>query len=95
MINPEPDSVRINALEPAGTVVGLMDEIAGVGIVLPPPPDPPEPPDPLELEPPPQPLRRTRIPSPKNKAKKPTEEIRNPAPEHTFIKGPFFPTQLS
>jgi hypothetical protein len=90
--NPEPDTVRVNAFVPAGTLVGLMDEIVGVGVVLPPPPDPPEPPDPLELEPPPpQPLTRTGIPSPKNKAKKRTEESRNPAPEHTFIEGPFLP----
>ena len=93
--NPEPETVKVNAFEPADTLVGLIEEIVGGGVVLPPPPDPPEPTDPLELEPPPpQPLTRTGIPSPRNKAKKRTEESCNLAPEHTFTKGPFLPTQL-
>ena len=42
--NPEPEMVSVRALEPAGTLLGLMDAIAGVGVVLPTEPLEPEPP---------------------------------------------------
>jgi hypothetical protein len=45
--NPEPDTVKVSAAEPARTLVGLMDEIAGVGVVV------PLLPDDVEPEPPP------------------------------------------
>jgi hypothetical protein len=57
--NPEPETVRVTALDPAGNVVGLMDEMVGAGVVGPPPADPPG----LELEavwepPPPHPFTK-------------------------------------
>lgn len=58
-INPDPETVRVKGPEPAGVVVGLIDETAGVGVV-PPPPVPPE----LEL-PPPQPIKSALTPRPK------------------------------
>jgi hypothetical protein len=62
--NPEPVMVSVTALEPAGALFGLIDVMAGVGVVLP----PPEP----EL-PPAHPPTNPRTPSEKNKAKKRTE----------------------
>ena len=58
--NPEPDTVSVSALDPAGIVAGLMDETAGVGVVEPSPAEPPGP----ELEagtelPPPHPFTTT------------------------------------
>jgi hypothetical protein len=66
LTNPEPVTVRVWAFEPAGTLVGLMDETAGVGVVFPPPP--PEPLDPDPEPPLPQPLTITAIESPKTNA---------------------------
>ena len=55
LTNPEPETVRVVALEPAGTLAGLRAEIAGVEGVLFPPLEP----EPLpELEPPPPPHPR-------------------------------------
>jgi hypothetical protein len=59
--------VRVSVFEPAGTRFGLMDVMAGVGVVLPPPPLP-EPEPPLA-----QPLITTRRPSAKTKTEKPAE----------------------
>jgi hypothetical protein len=61
--NPEPVMAKVSALVPAGTLLGLMDVMAGVAVVLPPPLP--------ELEPlPPHPLRTPRIPSAKTKVEK-------------------------
>jgi hypothetical protein len=75
LTNPEPVTVRVWAFEPAGTLVGLMDETAGVGVVFPPPP--PEPLDPDPEPPLPQPLTITAIESPKTKAEMRTETSNN------------------
>jgi hypothetical protein len=75
LTNPEPVTVRVWAFEPAGTLVGLMDETAGVGVVFPPPP--PEPLDPDPEPPLPQPLTITAIESPKTKAEMRTETSDN------------------
>jgi hypothetical protein len=70
--NPEPVMVRARVLEPAGTRFGLMDVMAGVGVVLPPPPLPEPLPEPEpEPEPPPaQPPIAIRMPSAKTNAEK-------------------------
>ena len=57
--------VRVSALEPAGTRLGLMDVMAGVAVVLPPLPPFAEP-EPL----PPHPLMIPRMPSAKTKVEK-------------------------
>jgi hypothetical protein len=69
--NPEPDTVSVSALDPAGMVVGLMDETAGVGVVALSPADPPAP----ELEagaelPPPHPFTKAAAPRPETKTRK-------------------------
>jgi hypothetical protein len=63
--NPEPEMVRVTGLEPADIRFGLIEVIAGVGVVLPPPLPEPEP-----L--PAHPLITPRIPSAKIKAEKRT-----------------------
>lgn len=51
LTKPEPETVSVVALDPAGTLAGLREEIAGVALLLPPPP--PEPlPEPEEPLPP-------------------------------------------
>lgn len=54
LANPEPETVTVVALDPAGTLSGLTDVMTGVELLLPPPePEPlPEPEPPL----PPQPM---------------------------------------
>jgi hypothetical protein len=44
LINPDPMTVIVCALAPAERLVGVIDEIAGVGVTLPPPPEPEPPP---------------------------------------------------
>jgi hypothetical protein len=63
---PDPVTVSVCALEPAGTRLGLTDETAGVGVVVPPPL--------VELEPPPEhPLRTPSIPRVKTRPEKRTK----------------------
>jgi hypothetical protein len=69
--NPEPDTVSVSALDPAGIVVGLMEETAGVGVVAPSPADPPGPALEAGAElPPPHPLTKIAAPTTKTKARK-------------------------
>jgi len=72
LTNPEPETVKVSALEPAGTRLGLMDFTAGIGLVL-----PPLPPEVAELEPPPHPLITPRIPSVKTKVEKRAKRSNN------------------
>jgi hypothetical protein len=88
--NPEPDTVSVTALDPAGIVVGLMDEIAGVGVVPLPPVDPPEPEFELGCElPPPHPF--TKAVRTNTKARKRTDESDDLHCAQTLSKGPSFP----
>ena len=51
---PEPETVRVVALDPAGSLAGLREEMRGVELLLPPPPEPeplPEPEPPLPPHP--------------------------------------------
>jgi len=84
--NPVPLIVRVSAFEPAVTLVGLIDMMAGVPL-LPEPPVPPPPPEPLEPEPPPpQPPIRRATPNPK--LAKPKERYTELRHEPTFTTGP-------
>lgn len=43
LIKPEPETVSVDAAEPAFSMAGVMEVMAGVGVVVPPPPPlPPE-----------------------------------------------------
>jgi hypothetical protein len=88
--NPEPDTVSVSAADPAVIVVGLMDETAGVGLVVLSPAEAPEP----EL-PPPHPFTKAAAPKPKTKARKRTEESHNLHNAQTLSKYPSFPNVLS
>jgi hypothetical protein len=64
--NPEPVMVSDSALDPAVTLAGLIEDTAGAGVVVLPPP--------AELEPPPpHPLIAAVIPSPKAEKQKESE----------------------
>ena len=88
---PEPLTVRVRAPDPAVMVVGLMEEMAGVGVVVEPPPvGSPEPE--LALEPPPpHPFSKAATPRAKTKTRKRTEEGQNLQRAQTLSKGPYFP----
>lgn len=91
--NPEPVTVSVSAPDPAVIVAGLMDEMAGVGVVAPPPADPPEPELEAGLElPPPHPFTKATAPRPKTKARKRTKESHNP---QTLSKCPTFPNAVN
>jgi hypothetical protein len=89
--NPEPLTVSVRAPDPAVMVVGLMDEMAGVGVAVEPPPaGSPEPE--LVLEPPPpHPFSKAATPRAKTKTRKRTEESQNLHRAQTLSKGPYFP----
>lgn len=88
--NPEPDTVSVSGLDPAVIVVGLMDEMAGVGVV-----DPPEPELEAGLEPPPpHPFTKVATPRPKTKTRKRTEESHNLHNAQTLSKDPSFPNAI-
>jgi hypothetical protein len=70
-----------------------MDEMAGAGVVAPPPADPPEPePEAGPELPPPHPFTKAMTPRPKTKARKRTEESQNP---QTLSKRPSFPNAVN
>jgi hypothetical protein len=76
-------------------VVGLMDEMAGVGVVVEPPPaGSPEPE--LALEPPPpHPFSKAATPRAKTKTRKRTEESQNLHRAQTLSKGPLSQMRLN
>ena len=73
-----PVTVSVSAPDPAIALVGLMEEMAGVGVE--PDPDPPEP----EAEPPPHPFIKTVKTSTGTKARRRTEKNCNLQNETTF-----------
>jgi len=96
LTNPEPDTVSVSALDPAVMVAGLMDAMAGVGVLAPPPAEPPEPALEAGLElPPPHPFTKPTAPSPKTEARKQTKESLNRLKAQTLSKGPSFPTAVN
>jgi hypothetical protein len=94
VMNPEPDTVRVCALAPAVNLAGLMDEMDGVGVVVPPPADPPEP-EPATEPPPPHPFTKAGTHSAKTKTRKRTEESHNLHDEQTLSKDPSFANAIN
>lgn len=76
-VNPEPLTVRVSAVKPAVMLAGLIDVMAGVGVV-------PPPPDPEPDAPPPHPLVTTSMPISKEKITRRNEGLR-PKPAFTDL----------
>jgi hypothetical protein len=93
LTNPEPEIVRVSALDPAGALAGLMEEIASAGGVVPPVPLPvpvPFPEPPLELLPPQPVINNVKV-LVKTKERKQTNKGRNRPSSPMLTAGPFFP----
>jgi hypothetical protein len=85
--NPDPETVSVTTLEPAGTLLGLIDATAGVGVDVPPPL--------VELEPPlAHPLRTPSIPRVKTRPEK-RKKNDNLREAKSFTNGPYLPITCS